>query len=86
MKKAYDIILLEDNKIDAELIEIQLKKLDIAFELTVIDTEDELVEALAEECPDLVISDYNLTRYTGSDALALVQEQFPKLPFILVSG
>jgi PAS domain S-box-containing protein len=86
MKHSYDILLLEDNKSDAELIEIQLTKLDIAFELTLIDTEEELAEVLADGCPDIVISDYKLPGYTGSEALAFVHAQCPKLPFILVSG
>lgn len=86
MSKLYHILLLEDNASDAELIEIQLGKMDLEFDLNVIETQQELTEKLADDCPDLVISDYNLPGLSGADVLNEVHRQCPKLPFILVSG
>ena len=42
--------------------------------------------ALAEGKWDLVISDYRLPGFTGLDALKMVRDRFPALPFILMSG
>ena len=35
---------------------------------------------------DLIISDYHLPSFSGLDALAMVREKDPHIPFILVSG
>ena len=35
---------------------------------------------------DLILADYRLPDFTGLDALKLVREKFPALPFILMSG
>ncbi len=85
-EKVYQILLIEDDESDVDLIRIQLGKLKADTELEVIHQKEQLVEKLDNNPPDLIISDYNLPTFTGVEALQIVREKFPELPFILVSG
>ncbi|MDZ7716398.1 MAG: PAS domain S-box protein [Balneolaceae bacterium] len=86
MGKVHHLLLLEDDESDADLIRIELDKLDIDIRVEVIAEKDELISRLKNDQPDLIISDYNLPSFTGTEALSMVREKYPHLPFILVSG
>ena len=80
------LLLLEDNQLDADLIEAALRRELPAAALTHVKDRHSFTEALAQEQPDLVLSDYSLPQFDGFAALALVRESQPELPFIFVSG
>ncbi len=86
MKKDLRILLIEDLPSDVELIKRELKKLGSPFELQVVEDEDGLKSSLEEFRPHIVLSDYILPRFSGLDALKIVQEFDPDLPFIIVTG
>ncbi|MDZ7689578.1 MAG: PAS domain-containing protein [Balneolaceae bacterium] len=86
MEKVYQIVLIEDDDSDADLIQIELNKLNIDVELDVISEKKQLVERLENAPPHLIISDYNLPSFNAIEALKVVREKDPHLPFILVSG
>ncbi|MFH5832549.1 PAS domain-containing protein [Halalkalibaculum sp. DA384] len=86
MGKVYQVLLIEDDERDAELIEIELKKLKIEIELEIIHQRKQLEDRLENSPPDLIVSDYNLPSFNAIQALKLVREKDPHLPFILVSG
>ena len=80
------LLLLEDNQLDADLIEAALRRELPAAALTHVTDRDGFIEAFAGEKPDLVLSDYSLPLFDGFAALAHVREHQPQLPFIFVSG
>lgn len=82
----YKILLIEDNQSDIDLIDIQLKKLDLKFEIEVAGTKKDFKEYLREKTADLILSDYNLPNFNGLEALEYVRELNYKVPFILISG
>ncbi|NBC04920.1 MAG: PAS domain S-box protein [Bacteroidetes bacterium] len=86
MKQPFRILLVEDNQDDVELLQIRLNKLDLEFNLDVVDQKRTLIEYLEEYQPDLIISDYNLPGFTGMEALGIVRRYNKELPFILISG
>ncbi|MFH5885284.1 PAS domain-containing protein [Halalkalibaculum sp. DA3122] len=86
MGKVYQVLLIEDDERDAELIEIELKKLKIEIELEIVHQRKQLEDRLENSPPDLIVSDYNLPSFNAIQALKLVREKDPHLPFILVSG
>ena len=86
MNKDLKILLLEDNPYDAKLNVYQLRKDKIQFEYRLTDNRDSFISALAEYNPDLILSDYSLPQFTGLNALAIVQKQYPEIPFIMVTG
>lgn len=86
MKSALHILLIEDSSQDACLIEQELTDATIPFRLTMIESESQLRRELVIDQPDLILSDHNLPSFDGFTALQIVREQFPRMPFIFVSG
>lgn len=86
MKHPFEIILVEDNDSDAELLEIQLKKLELDFDLIRVENSEECLEILDKHKQDLIISDYNFPGMNGFELLSRVRDNDSHLPFILVSG
>jgi signal transduction histidine kinase len=80
------VLLIEDSPVDAIMVERALVKGDVTPAIERVDTADGVRAALARESWDLVLSDYSMPGWTGIDALALVRELAPDLPFIIVSG
>lgn len=88
MTQPLHLLLIEDNKEDATLIEYILKKSDYP-ELFLERTENASGLRSRLQLPvkwDVVISDYSLPQFTAEDALRIVREADPDIPFILVSG
>jgi PAS domain S-box-containing protein len=86
MKPDIRILMLEDSVRDAELLERELRQSSISFTAHKVDTRDDFVEQLNVFEPDLIIADYKLPQFDGMQALQIVRERSPLLPFILVSG
>lgn len=79
-------LLVEDSVTDALLLERELRASGYEPVVERVDTPAALAAALAHAPWDIVISDYALPGWSGTDALAMVQEAGVDLPFILVSG
>ncbi|MHB8773404.1 MAG: PAS domain S-box protein [Syntrophales bacterium] len=86
MDKTLRILILEDNKADAELIQFELEEGGVAFTAKVVTSEEDFLHGLRAFSPDIILSDYDLPRYTGAFALAEAKNRCPDLPFILVTG
>jgi two-component system, cell cycle sensor histidine kinase and response regulator CckA len=86
MKNVLSIVLLEDNRNDAELLDHILRSEGFEFSFRQCDSESSFSEALSDSCPDLIISDFSLPSYNGRKALALAREMHPTTPFIFFSG
>jgi two-component system CheB/CheR fusion protein len=80
------LLLIEDNPMDALLIEALLKKRGLDYLLTRIQSSAELDAALAAGGIDLILSDYRLPGWDGLVALRRVRASAPDLPFFLISG
>ena len=86
MERAIRILMLEDNPMDAELNEEELRKHSIPFFSKRVDTKEGFLRELTAFEPDLILADYTLPSYDGLSALIATREQCPEAPFILVSG
>ncbi|MBI3563760.1 MAG: response regulator, partial [Elusimicrobia bacterium] len=80
------VLSLEDDADDAFLIRRWFAKSGLRHALRWVETRAGLERELAAFLPHVVLSDYKLPAFDGLAALALVREQDPDLPFILVSG
>jgi PAS domain S-box-containing protein len=80
------ILIVEDCEDDALLVMRELRRggYDPAFER--VETGEAMAAALEKEDRDLVIADYVLPKFSGLDALRVLQKTGLDLPFILVSG
>ena len=86
MNQPLRILHLEDDPEDCLLVHDQLVHDGLAVEIRNVVLRADFIKALAEANWDLVLADYRLPDFTGLDALKLVREKFPALPFILISG
>jgi len=80
------VLLVEDRLEDAEMLlrEMHLRGLDVVSRR--VDTSVAYEEALANFAPDLILSDYTLPGFDGTDALQIARSRRPDTPFIFVSG
>jgi signal transduction histidine kinase len=83
--KPLRVLMVEDSEDDALLVQLELRRGGYAVDVRRVESRDALGDALRERW-DVVISDYAMPRLTGLEALRLVREAAPDLPFILVSG
>lgn len=80
------ILLLEDNRLDADLTRLRLESLRMPVSLQVVETEADFCKALDAGDIDIVLADFMLPAFSGAEALAIVRERSPDLPFVVVSG
>lgn len=80
------ILMVEDSHADAELIEYEIRRGGVLFSAKRVDEREAFLRELEEFDPDLILADYTLPSFNGMEALSLLMEKSPDLPFIFVSG
>jgi PAS domain S-box-containing protein len=80
------ILHLEDESMDAKLVQAKLAEAGLAYRVTRVQTRDEFEHILRQNAIDIILADYKLPTYDGMSALRLVLEAYPEIPFIFVSG
>ena len=82
------VLLLEDNALDAELNQVELRQNLRDYQCTFYwaINKSEYRKTLDTLVPDLVLSDYNIPSYNGLEALRDLKSKFPYTPFIFVTG
>ena len=86
MSEKLHIIHLEDNPVDAELIQSTLEEEWSDCIVEQVDTEPAFINALEHSSCGLILADFSLPLYDGMSALAEVRKRCPEIPFIIVSG
>ena len=81
-----NVLLLEDNHLDAELIGEGMRGIGMPFDLKRVVSRAEFVRAVEADEIDLILADFNLPAFDGMTALRIAQDQLPDTPFIFVSG
>ncbi len=79
------VLFIEDSEDDMMLVLALLKQTGYIVDTRRVEDTHGLRTAL-EDSWDLVLSDYNLPSFNGLDALRIVHEKDPDMPFILLSG
>lgn len=86
MKSPIRILHLEDDKNDAELVQLKLSSEGIACDTVLVDTRDGFIFSIEKCSFDLILSDYSLPSFDGVSALEIAKEKCPDTPFIFLSG
>lgn len=86
MNKPIKILHLEDLESDAALVERELRKAHIPFEITVVSNQTGFVHALDSFSPDIILSDHSLPGFDSLRALSILKERKLNVPFILVTA
>ncbi|HSS96062.1 MAG TPA: response regulator [Terriglobales bacterium] len=79
------VLFIEDSDDDATLQVRLLQQAGYAVDHTRVDSADAL-KAQLEKTWDIIISDYSMPHFKGTDALKLVRDKGLEAPFIFVSG
>ncbi|MBW2961752.1 response regulator [Mesonia aestuariivivens] len=80
------ILLVEDYKTDAELIEMQIQQIVQNYEINLVDNLEDFKNELQNFVPDVILSDYNLPTCNGLDILQFAQRYDESIPFIFITG
>ena len=84
--RALRALLVEDSRLDAELLRVQLARVMPNARVEVVREESAFLDALRAGGWDVVLSDYELPGFTGADLLEHRNQLAPGVPFIFVSG
>jgi diguanylate cyclase (GGDEF)-like protein/PAS domain S-box-containing protein len=86
VRRKIKVLLVEDRAEDAEMVMREMRGHGLDTVCRRVDTSAEYEEALAGFAPDLILSDYTLPGFDGTDALEIARSSRPDTPFIFVSG
>ncbi|HJV36548.1 SpoIIE family protein phosphatase [Geomonas sp.] len=86
MTQRLRILHLEDDPMDAELVQMTLASDGLACEVQVVSRREEFEAALTRGGMDLILADFALPAFDGMTALLMVRERLPDIPFVFVSG
>ena len=79
-------LIVEDCEDDAQMLVRHLEREGLAVESERVETPATLLAALRARPWDVVISDYSMPAFRAPEAVALVRQDDPDIPFIIVSG
>lgn len=80
------LLHLEDDPLDAELIQDKLESEGLLCDITWVNNKQAFESALDQGTFDIVLTDFNLPDYDGMAALRYVHKHQPELPVIVISG
>jgi diguanylate cyclase (GGDEF)-like protein/PAS domain S-box-containing protein len=86
MTKSLKVLLVEDRPEDAELLLREMEARGLIVSSRRVETSLQFENALEDFSPDLILSDYTLPGFQGTQALEIANRKRPDTPFIFVSG
>ena len=84
--KKLNVLIIEDSEDDVLLILRALRNGGFEAEYKHVESPAEVKRALSDKSWDVVLCDYNLPQFVGTEALRLIQDCGLDVPFIIVSG
>ena len=86
LRDTLKVLLIEDRAEDAELLIREMRSRGLKVVSRRVETGTAFEEALDDFRPDLILSDYTLPGFHGTEALEIAIRKRPDTPFIFVSG
>jgi two-component system, cell cycle sensor histidine kinase and response regulator CckA len=80
------VLILEDDRQDAELCIQELDKAGFQPQVDVVDTEQAFVARLQSQVYDIILADHQIPAWSGVEALRLLERSGEDVPFIFVAG
>src|ERR1700721_1615677 len=85
MATQLQLLIVEDNRADAELMVLELRRRDYAVAWRLAESRDEYLIALRDPV-DIILCDCSLPSFGAHEALALLHERNIDIPLIVVTG
>jgi len=85
-EKEIRILSVEDVPADTVMINHELRQAGLLFRTKRVDTKQAFLHELADDPPDVILSDHGLPSFDGFAALAMAREKCPEVPFIFVTS
>jgi signal transduction histidine kinase len=79
-------LLIEDNPMDAELVQGELRRAEFDFTCVVVETAEDFTREVRANRPHIVLADLNLPQWQGMEALEVLRRENLDIPFIVVTG
>ena len=80
------ILIIEDSQFDYELMLRELNMMEQDFEVKLATTKPDFEVLLSKWVPDLIISDYDLKTFSGTENLIHAKKVIPGIPVVILSG
>jgi signal transduction histidine kinase/FixJ family two-component response regulator len=84
--QALQILHLEDDTLDADLVQREVARLDIRSNWVTVASSEQFFEAMENTRFDAILSDNRVPGIEGLQALEVARQRRPGMPFIFVSG
>ncbi len=79
-------LLVEDNPVDVELVQSELRQAQFTFTSVVVETADDFAREVRANCPHIVLADSDLPKWRGMEALEILRHDNLDVPLILVTS
>jgi K+-sensing histidine kinase KdpD len=87
LSKPLNVLIVEDNQDDLDLLLRTLQRGGYKVNHLCVDNAQALTDALKVRAWDIVLTDFNMPRFSGTDAISLIRESLVlDVPIIVVSG
>lgn len=86
MSKAINVLVVEDSEDDTQLLMSELRRNGYKPKYRRVETSEDMNSAIQQHEWDVVVSDYTMPQFSGSEALKLFNGLKLQIPFIFVSG
>lgn len=81
-----NVLIVEDNSMDAELSLLELRRAGVLAECVIVVNEDELRAAVRTFVPDVILCEFSFRGFDGFAAQRIVREVYAETPLIFVTG
>ncbi|MEM9729097.1 MAG: EAL domain-containing protein [Myxococcota bacterium] len=86
-REVREVLLVEDNLIDAQLIRRLLRRItDAYYRITHVRTLNDAVLSTEDLSPDVILADLNLPDSRGTQTVSSLQTSYPDIPLVIVSA
>ncbi|MCG9891957.1 MAG: EAL domain-containing protein [Thermosynechococcaceae cyanobacterium MS004] len=86
LNRLLHLLIVEDVAQDVELILLTLESANIEFTYDSVSTATDFEYCLDHHVYDVVLSDYRLTNFNGSEAFKVLERSGKEIPFVLITG
>ncbi len=80
------ILIIEDNDIDAKLIERETIKFNSSVVVKIVKSLDDLISAISTFKPNVILSDFDMRTYNAFDVLNIIENSGLNIPCVIVTG